>query len=290
MACPNILVVTLFSGENEFDECIDSVRRQIGVVIVHEVIADLPKRLAHQRLFEMFNERRGDFDYLVKLDADMKFSRPDALLRLVKMMEDEVDLLSVSVWDGMTSDYMQSVNIFSNRCLFEPDANDPLFTDRVPITYPGRQVYRLDRQRLVHHAFNPSPYQAFMFGVHRAMKVMQHGASIPRIENAYYQLKILSKVADSYLAGKRESARLACVGAGMVMAGRISDPSLINRQDYREEFLEGGTDFVGSALRITLSVHPFMGIFRLWGIRRFAVAIISYINRKGFSRLLGGRS
>ena len=60
MACPNILVVTLFSGENEFDECIDSVRRQIGVVIVHEIIADLPKRLAHQRLFEMFNERRGE--------------------------------------------------------------------------------------------------------------------------------------------------------------------------------------------------------------------------------------
>lgn len=286
MSQVRILIVTLFSGEKELDECIESVRSQQQVEVVHEVIKNLPKQLAHQKLFNIFNRRSHEFDYMVKLDADMKFSRPDALVRLLQSMRDGVDLLSVSVWDGMTCDYMQSVNIYSSRCSFASENNDPLFTDRVPTSYPGRQVYKVDPERLVLHAFNPSPFQAFTFGVHRAMKVMQYGVRRARIENAYHQMRILKKVALNHLENGSEPARLACVGAGMVMGGQITSAALVARDDYRKAFSESNHESFDKLLINACSVPPMVGVLRLWGVTKFALGVWDYVCRKGAQRWL----
>lgn len=78
-----VLVVTLFSGENEFEECSNSVRTQVGIRCDHKVIKNLPKHEAHQKLYKLFNDSRQSYDFMVKLDADMAFSAERSLSNLL---------------------------------------------------------------------------------------------------------------------------------------------------------------------------------------------------------------
>lgn len=128
-----VLVVTLFSGENEIDECCNSVMNQKNVDITHKIIKNLPNQEAHQKLYKLFNEIGKDFDYLAKLDADMAFSGPYALTNIISNFKNNIDIVSATVHDGITNTDMQSFNVFSKNCHFHYETNHPLFADRLKI-------------------------------------------------------------------------------------------------------------------------------------------------------------
>lgn len=294
MSRVKIYIVTLFSGENELAECVRSVQSQIGFDITHEVIRDLPNREAHQELYRRFNCRRSEFDYLAKLDADMKFDKPDSLAKIISKFSIGVDIVSVTVWDAITGTDMQSFNVFSCRCEFDYQNNDPLFPDRLPILRPGRHVSVHDCERNVWHAFNPSDYQAFCFGVHRALKVVQRGARVPRVDNAYYQWRFIRKAYLNFLRRGAQSSYFATLGAATVFKGKVSDSRLYSKEDYRDVFaIEKG---FGDMEPIVLysGLAPVLVMVRIFGFGKFAAGVGDYVQRKtlGFllARLrLGGR-
>lgn len=270
-----VYVVTLFSGENELQECIDSVGEQVGVEIRHEVIRNLPNREAHQELYRRFNEARSSFDYLAKLDADMKFSAPDALLKTISLFDSGTDVVSVTVWDRITNSDMQSFNVFSAACEFDYLNNDPLFTDKVPTTYPGRHLSIVDRGRNVHHAFNPSPYQAFCFGVHRALKIMQRDADVPRLGNSYYQWMFIRSAYVNYAKTGDDAAKYAVLGAGAVLGGEIEGARMLKKGEYEGAFCKACDGDVWPRFSWLSKLPCIVALAPILGPRRFLFSVIA---------------
>lgn len=281
-----VLIVTLYSGEAEFDACCRSVLDQKNVTIVHHIIKNLPNREAHQRLYRKFQDDRREYDFLVKLDADMVFSRDDSLAKMLSGFSPGIDALFYTVWDRLTQSRMWSINIFRSTCSFEFDNNDPLFTDRLPVHHTGKKLSIVDEDNLVLHAPFPSEFQAFMFGVHRAFKVVQQGARIPRLEASYHQMRILRNVWKNYNDNNDEMALAALCGAQMVFSGMMRELNFVSKDVfislYRSSKIEHDSlkFFKSSPKRI-----PIIDVIYIFGFSRFLKSIFSYVSRKGISVL-----
>lgn len=274
-----VLVITLYCGENEFPECCESVKSQIGIDVTHKVIENLPKQEAHQELYRLFNENYENYHYFAKLDADMVFSGPQSLRNVIDNFRDGIDVVSATVHDGITDSDMQSFNVFSSKCYFDCRSNDPLFTDKLLIEYPGSHYSYVDECRNVLHAFNPSPFQAFMFGVHRAQKVVQPGSRVPSLNNSFHQQRILNKVFKRYRKTASEDSRQALLGATLVFRGVISDPSLFRKSDYievHEDMIQKGVIDIDDRL----SRHGFLSLLKILGWKRFLLSTINHIVKK----------
>ena len=273
-----VLVVTLFCGENEFEQCCESVKQQERVETHHVVIKNLPKQQAHQTLFQLFNDSREEFDYFAKLDADMAFTRPDALARIISRFDEGVDIVSATVHDAITDSDMQSFNVFSNRCYFHFNSNDPLFTDNLRKDYPGQHISYVDHDRNVRHAFRPDPFQAFMFGVHRAMKVLQPGERVPRINSSFHQKRILHQAYENYSRTAFEPAKYALWGASLVFNRVIKDPALVQKSDYAELF-EDCLDKGDLNIDGRLKDKSLLSLMRVVGFSRFCFAGLAHALR-----------
>ena len=78
-----ILVGTLYTIENEFDECVASINRQSHSDFEHFILENLPNKHAHDTLYRTFMERSGDFVLLIKVDADMVIEDEDLFAKIV---------------------------------------------------------------------------------------------------------------------------------------------------------------------------------------------------------------
>ena len=277
-----ILIGTLYSGENEYQECIDSVDCQLNAEVTHKRIEWLPKKEAHQKLFELFENNKKNYDYFVKLDADMKFSTPLSLHYLISKFTPDTDIISFSVRDFFTDGPMQSLNIFSNRCGFNFACNDELFTDNLPIEYDGKRKYLIDEPNPnIYHAFNPSEFQSFIFGIHRSLKIVQNKSKKFRVANAYHQQKILNS---TYVNYKRENdSRLyyAILGAHLVLSGEISDSVLKSKNDYEDVFKKyKNTHVKDKILKTYFKSTPIISILKSVGFKKTTVGFLRYIIRK----------
>src|SRR5690554_2319106 len=274
-----VLVVTLYSGENEFEECLNSVRSQVGAKCDHKVIKNLPKHEAHQKLYKLFNDSRQSYDFMVKLDADMAFATEKSLTNLLEFFDDGIEVVSATVLDGLTGMDMDAIHIYTNRCFFHYDSGDPLFTDQVKIEFPGRKLKIVDHDHNVMHAFDPSEFQSFMFGVHRAMKVMQHGFMVPKLNYSSHQRKIISRCFSRYKSGDFDVSKYAILGAGLVYDGVIKDSALYAKDDYRALFEDrrGESKYLDDKRFKSESLLTLSSVI---GIVRFTLAAFSYAFRR----------
>lgn len=277
-----VFVVTLEAGEAEFESCVESLLRQEGIQIEHRVFRNLPKQEAHQRLFEAFNEHRGQCDFFLKLDADMVLAQNNSLVRMLQSFEPDVDAVSYTVWDRLTQDRMWSVNLYRSTCIFDAKNNDSLFTDRLKVCHTGRKVSIVDRENLVLHAPSPSDFQAFMFGIHRSFKVVQPNLHPPRLEAAYHQMKILRKVAKNFKDHGDNKAKIALLGAEMVLSGKIAESTFYQKEFFSKYFERADLKGHNAQLNFIGRSRSALGdVFRLYGFSKFKNASISYVRRKG---------
>jgi hypothetical protein len=175
-----LLIGTLYSGEDQFEECCDAIRSQTYSDYEHLVIEHLPKKDAHDKLYTTFMDRSREFDLLVKVDADMVIEKADLFENIVAEFEkdDDLDLLLIAVHDFFTDRLIIGINIFRNTVRWEIN-NDHLFTDMKHITSSVRKVKK-DYGNLAPaaaHCKNPGYYQAFHFGFHRGMKAVKGGTN-----------------------------------------------------------------------------------------------------------------
>lgn len=225
-----VLVGTLHSEENELEACRQAIAGQRGVDFEHFVISGLPNREAHEALYRRFMERAADFDCFVKVDADMVLTREDLLLRIAERLRDrpEIDQLEIAVHDFFTDGLVFGLNAFRSGVRFPPRP-EGLFVDSTPVR--GRQIER-DRSELAPaalHCPDPSPFQAFHFGLHKALKWSEAEGSGQR-ERA---LRHRSNVERTWAQLRRREDRrllLACLGAELALAGRLDGA----RVDYAD--------------------------------------------------------
>jgi hypothetical protein len=172
---PRVFVGTMHCGEGDYPECVKAVENQRGVDVTHIVIADLPEREAHNRLWQAWRDAKNDHDLFVKVDADTVLRSPDTLRLIYEQFfhDPRVTGLQAPLHDYMTDRHINGLNAFSPRVTFN-DTKDDLFCDRAVDT--GHDVVLrggllpLDLVPAGYHCHHASEIQGFHYGVHRMLK------------------------------------------------------------------------------------------------------------------------
>ncbi len=175
MTAPLFIALT-HAGENEYAACMESIKAQTYQPVTVQVIENLGKKEAMDAVHRSFMQARGTHALFMHVGADMVFTRPTALAEAIAHFnaQDNVDQMLFCVRDFLPAKDVMGVHILSARASW-PHDNDGLFTDPNPVI-PGRKVSVWDAPApFVMHAGDPSPYQAFHYGVHRGLKAFQPG-------------------------------------------------------------------------------------------------------------------
>lgn len=210
-----ILVGTLYTIENEFDDCCRAIAAQSHSDFEHFVLRNLPNKNAHDSLYLAFMARADEFDLFMKVDADMVIRERDFFRRVVDAFEadDELDVLHTTVQDFLSNQSLWGLATYRNTVRWNVDSGGALFVDRVL----DRSTVR--KKLSVHsglapaatHCANPSIYQAFHFGCHRALKALDGRED--------YQWQILRRVYRNYLRTGDRRVGAACLGAELILRG-----------------------------------------------------------------------
>lgn len=177
-----ILVGILYSGENEFEQCIASINRQKRVDFDIYRVSGKKNAEAHDELYGYFMEHSGNYDILVKVDADMVI----CVDNLFEMIHDEfcrnklLDRLFVPVFDHFVLDNLGGVNAYRNTVTWEKNAG-LFFTDMVHRKQSIRETVKWEvpsDKPLIDHCPDPGTFQSFHFGFHRTMKAFQPGSRL----------------------------------------------------------------------------------------------------------------
>ena len=231
-----ILVGTLFSGENEFDECLASIRKQSFTNYDHLIIENKPELEAHRQLFQTFLENKDRYDLLVKVDADMVLCSEDLFEEIARQFagNSRLRLLSIRVYDFFTDSLINGLQTYRNTITWDLK-RDTVFPD-IPNTDQNEAV--VDTKRLepaAWHCPNPSVVQAFHYGVHRGIKSLQ------KIHSTTHWAT-LQAVWKHFVTSGDERLGMAVLGAELVYAGRFKRAD----QNYTNPAMEEAlTEFRG---------------------------------------------
>lgn len=164
-----ILVGTLYTIENEFDACCAAIARQTLPAAEHLIIRNKPNKEAHDTLYGTFARRRDEFDLLIKVDADMVLARDTVFEEIVEQFarSPDLDLLKIGLHDFFTDRLIGSLNAYRNIPAWGSDA---VFTDSVGVPATRTRIDMSDLAPVADHCPDPSPFQAFHFGVHKGVK------------------------------------------------------------------------------------------------------------------------
>lgn len=170
-----ILIGILFSGESQYEACKAAIQSQSHTDWELVEFKNLGKKEAHEALFKAFTERADDVDLFVKIDADMELCHPDFLKTLAEYFaaHEQIDHVTMKVNDFYTARLIWGLNAFRSTVRFS--ASDDVYTDQAALVDPARRVHLKRHPILVPavlHAFDPTDYQSFHFGCHKAIKVM----------------------------------------------------------------------------------------------------------------------
>lgn len=207
-----ILVGIMHCIENELDECIASLKSQTHKDHDHFIIKDLPNKEAHAVLYQTFMNAANEYQLFIKLDADMVLHRNTYLEEVIREFSSEPDLtlLQVAVHDFFTNQLIFGLHSYRNTMRWNP--RDELFTDKQATL--GKTIN--DSSKLApaaYHCPNPSPFQAFHFGVHKAVKVMQIGVSETNLDARNIHWNNLQRTRLHYQQTKNPQLGYAILGA-----------------------------------------------------------------------------
>lgn len=279
----NVMIITMFSGENEYEQCKESVKNQITEHnVAHRFIENKQNLEAHNELYKIVMVESDKFDYFVKLDADMVFEKESALQDLVTMAgASGADIFSIPVHDYMTNSMIWGINVYRSglRWLL---GTESLFTDQQQLDgeFVSAKKNISMNESLVSHAKSPTEYQAFVFGVHRASKVVQEETDNFLLGHAWVQLCTLCKVLDAYRSGGDRKRAFAIIGAYYTLKKLNDRVGLKSKKDFIGEF-----ELVNFARDIDKSLRYFRGgriaiLLRSVEFSRLLAGLFEYIKRR----------
>jgi hypothetical protein len=234
-----VLIGTLYTGENEFEQSKRSLQQQTYTQWEHVVYEHLPNKEAHDRLYRTFMEQSDEFDLFVKLDADMVFRSRTSLPTLVNLFRSEPDLdhAILAVHDWASDTLIMGLHAYSDRATWEASDED-LFVDHSP-RVPGKRLSTKDPPApIVDHSPDPSPLQAFRFGVHRALKVVQRGRSDLSVFRSRMQWNLLTNVWRRFCQTHNRRLGLIVYGAESAIAGHIRQAAYAGDGDELRRWFE----------------------------------------------------
>lgn len=260
---PTVLVGTLASGEAELEESKKAIARQTGVTVEHVVISGLPELEAHNRLFQLWNERRSTTDLFIKVDGDTILVDDSALCRIYGLFEDdEVTAAQIPLHDYFTDDLIVGLNCFSPAVSFGL-SNDPLYCDRMQEIGHNRILRDAETASVTPigwHCRNPHPRQAFHFGYRRFLKG---------------QTEVVRKVIQAWRQSKGEGRVWALAGARAAFFHPLTETSY-DTPDFEALFRKQ---------RVWLKEHDYDATPIVEDLERIFQGSISYRLRRLFHKI-----
>lgn len=233
---PEVLVLTLHSGENEFEESTLSLEGQLYKHWTHKVFSGLGNVESHRALYSEIMAHSGRYHIFVKLDADMVFADENVLTEIVKQFnaDPQLDHFIVACDDWMTGKQIIGVHAFSNRVTWDQSA-EGLFVDPSPRRPGKRIIIEKPEKAYFRHSPNPSPFQAFHFGAHRALKLTQRYRCYEdkRSDAMSTQWDVFFNVWTRFVETGDIRLGLALVACHLVISGEIGE----GVHDYRDSEL-----------------------------------------------------
>lgn len=194
----------------------DAIRSQTHKDYDLFVVEKLRNKAAHHKLYSTFMENKNDFDFFIKIDADMVLCRNTFFEEVVDEMQEDpsVDHLEVTVDDFLTRKLIFGLSIFRNDVTWYQN-EDNLFVDRV-VKSKNKKVLSDPTHPLVpaaRHCPDPSDFQAFHYGLHKAAKVIQADRDARDENGAAYHFSNIKAIMSNYLETDWEKAGYALFGA-----------------------------------------------------------------------------
>ena len=220
---PRILIGTLFVDENELESCRKALSDQTCTNWHHHVFSGLANREAHRQLYKYFMDNRKEYDIFIKLDADMVLRSSESLAQIAREFEkeSELDHAVFLVHDWMSSFPIIGLHAFSNRVCWE-SSDERLFVDPDPARPGQKKVFESYPSPIADHSPDPSPFQAFRFGVHRASKILQPFKWWVDSAQADFQWELLNRIRKTYQQEGDRRRLLALLGAQWLWSGKSS--------------------------------------------------------------------
>ncbi|MCE7032786.1 glycosyltransferase [Lysobacter sp. GX 14042] len=238
---PRVLVLTLYAGEHEFEQSRTSLSAQTHQNWQQVVIRGMGNLEAHHALYKTIMQRREDFDLFIKLDADMTFARAECMEEIIDIFRERrtLDHLVLACDDYMTGTQIIGVHTFSNRVRWESSGSG-IFNDPDPLRPGTRKMYGQPKMTYFRHASDPSSLQAFHFGAHRALKLVQRGFTFEqkRVEAMHTQWEALIGLWQQYCRYRDRRHALALVAADLVIGGALGE----HAHDYQDHELHAAFD------------------------------------------------
>lgn len=180
-----ILVGIMYCIENEVDECIAAIQEQTYKEHHHFVINNLPNKEAHEKLYQTFMNSAEKYDLFIKVDADMVLARKTFFYEVIECFRNDkvMDFLQIAVHDFFTNRLIYGLHIYRNTVKWVTQ-NEQIFVDQKNVQYRKRVLDDHCLAPAAFHCPNPSLFQAFHFGLHKAVKVMQIGKEPKSYSNA----------------------------------------------------------------------------------------------------------
>ncbi|ELN4155508.1 hypothetical protein GF718_14605 [Citrobacter braakii] len=230
------LVATLSSKENELYECKLSVSAQTykAEQIIFEGYDNVT---AHRKVYTLFNEADEKYKYLCKLDADMRFNDSSVLKDIYIFFEKNksIDHVIIPVFDYFTGKHILGAHFFRKGVKWSL-SNDSMFVDPNPTICKGMVVLHKWRNR-IDHCFSPSVAQSFLFGVHRAAKMIE-AKKKGDFSQFYSQMMVLEQLKKEYYKTGKKSNKLAMIGVICLFE------KLINHEDYSNKIYFEDQEFI----------------------------------------------
>jgi hypothetical protein len=251
---PRFLVGVMYCIENEFEECIASIHAQEGVDLEVFVIRDKPNKEAHDELYQTFMERAGDFDYFVKVDADMVIKSHDFLSRVAQRMADSPSLiiLTMALQDGILGVNVLGMHCYRSTMRWERRKSD-LFTDHEDRPPESTRVDWDTYARDITHCGNPSPFQAFHYGLHRGVKLsaLIRDCQGKRYSRGMHWSYVNRMRWRAILLGKH-SVLYAALGAELALGGAFDSTHIPYQNTHARDVFRGIESRRRSKLRLSL--------------------------------------
>ena len=221
------LVGTLYSHENEYEACVAALYGQTGCAWEHLVIANQPNKQAHDSLYAAFMARADEFDCFVKVDADMVLYQPDLFARIAQVFtaRPQIKDLEIAVFDFFSQHLSWGLHAFRSGVRWIASSEN-LFVDTCPLAEFERLRDDADLAPAAAHCPNPSPFQAFHYGVHRALKLIQPGRRQVDANYSLYHWLGLERTRRHYARTRDLRVGYAVLGAELAFCGGVRPADL----------------------------------------------------------------
>ncbi len=174
-----VLFLVMYSGEGDYEKCIESAKNQIGIESDFYEVKNLSLKDAHCAIYSYWNEHKDKYDMFVKLDADMVLVNQTKVIDVWNEIKDtKLGILCVWVDDFLRKRLVPGMIFGTKHCTFNIDnvinGEKAVFDTGMYVIEPG---YTFTDQRIADklapsalHGYYSLPVQLFAQGVKRRLR------------------------------------------------------------------------------------------------------------------------